>query len=97
LESTTVDPDGFHVKTGIWGMTAEHQVRYDDLQNVHLTKEEGRGRRGRKTTKYYMVCRRKDGSQAKVPLGNSLVEKALIQIFTGMAAHHIDVVNEAGE
>jgi hypothetical protein len=96
LERTTVDPQGFHVKTGIWGMTAAHQVRFDDLQTIRLTKEISRGRRGRKNTNYYMVCCRKDGTEAKVPLGNSLVEKAIDQIKIGIDAHSINVVDETG-
>ncbi|HEY1784917.1 MAG TPA: hypothetical protein VGG30_05180, partial [Pirellulales bacterium] len=57
-----IDDAGFSLRTGIWGLTAVHEVKFDDIKVVRVTAEEVTGRRGRKETKVYMICERKDGT-----------------------------------
>ncbi len=76
LDRAAVTPEAFTVRTGIWGMTAVHEVKFSDLRQVRYISEETVGRRGRKNTNYYFMCERKDGTSAKIPVGNNVVEAA---------------------
>jgi hypothetical protein len=97
LDRGTVNDTGFVLRTGILGMTAVHDVKFDDLQMVRITREESRGRRGSKRTNYYMVCERKDGSSAKVPLGNDVAEAAALRFLHVLDEREIPVINQTGE
>ncbi|MBI3861172.1 MAG: hypothetical protein HY290_04685, partial [Planctomycetia bacterium] len=76
LDRAVVDDAHFSLRTGIWGLTAVHDVKFSELSRVRLISEESRGRRGSKRTNYYLLCERKDGTSAKVPLGNKVAETA---------------------
>ncbi|MCA8998603.1 MAG: hypothetical protein KDA80_16505, partial [Planctomycetaceae bacterium] len=54
MDRATVDEKEFHLRTGIWGLTAVHDIVLDQLTSVRLTSETRRSRRGRSTS-YYMV------------------------------------------
>lgn len=97
MDKTVVTPNEITVNTGIWGMTAHHNVKYDNLQQVRITSETTRGRRGSKNTSYYLTCDCKDGSNCKLPLGNSCVEKAAVPFLTHCKAREIAVIDETGQ
>ncbi len=96
LESTKVDQDAFTVRSGIWGMTACHCVKYDDVRQVRIVAEQVRGRRGSKRTNYYLVCERKDGGTDKVGINNDVTESAAPHILQQMTDHNVPIVNETG-
>jgi hypothetical protein len=96
LDRATVDDSGLSLRTGLWGMTAVHDVKYDGLQQIRRTKEESRGRRGRNVS-YYMLCERTSGEPAKVPLGNQCSEAAAPLFLDGAQARGIPIINETGE
>jgi hypothetical protein len=96
MEKITVDHQHFTVRNGFWGMSREDVV-FDDLQMVNLTKEETRGRRGRKNVHYYLVCHRKNGTNAKIKVNNDVAEAAAEAIGTQFGEHNISVVNSTGE
>jgi hypothetical protein len=97
LDKVTVDDKHFTVRTGIWGLTNVHDVAYDNLTSVELTKEEKRGRRGRKSTSYYLLCHCKDGTSAKVPLNNQVCEAAAFDILTQIKDHNVPIGDATGE
>lgn len=94
LDKATVSEQQFTQRTGIWGMTAVHTVNVDQLSHVRLTKEERRGRRGRKNTSYFMICHLKDGSQEKVPLGNSVSQTAAGDFLQVVESRNISISDE---
>lgn len=93
LDYVTVNEQGFSRRSGIWGMTANCDVLYDDIQQARLISEESRGRRGRKVTSYYLVCTRKDGSQTKLSMGNQLVDAAAPLITQKLREHGISFID----
>jgi hypothetical protein len=72
-------------------------VKFGDLSRVRFISEETRGRRGRKNTNYYLVCERKDGSSAKVPLGNKVAETAAPRLIERVRALNIPLLDETGQ
>ena len=87
-DRVVLDDSKLSMRTGIWGLTAVHEVQYDELKLVNIISEEVRGRRGKKSTNYYLECLRNDGTTAKVPINNAVGEAA--------APHFLDRVSELG-
>lgn len=94
FENTTIRPDGFFVRSGIWGLST-YDVKYAETSNISITMEETRGRRGRKNKNFYLVCSQKAGETKKVPLGGACEEGAEL-ILLGAAASGVSVVNATG-
>jgi hypothetical protein len=92
-DRAVVGADSFSLRSGIWGLTAVHEVKFADLTSVRIVAEEVRGRRGSKRTNYYLVCERKDGTSAKVPLNNSVSEAAAPALLERLNELDIPVVN----
>lgn len=97
LDRAAVDDSGLSVRVGIWAFSPALEVKYDDLAQVRLIKEESRGRRGRKNLSYFMLCEKKNGEPAKVPLGNQVAEAAAPLFLEGVQQRGIPIVNETGE
>ena len=70
LEYATVSPEKFVLRTGFWFYPSHHEVRYAEISGIQITSEEKRGRRGRVTKSFYLVCGLKSGGQAKIPIGD---------------------------
>jgi hypothetical protein len=87
-DRAVLDDSSYSLRTGIWGMTAVHHVRFEDLARVRVAAEEKRGRRGSTRTNYYMYCERKNGTTSKVPLGN--------RVAAAGAQHFLDAVKSRG-
>ena len=96
LNKTVVSPEGITVRSGVWGMGGNHNVKFDNVQQVRHVVEETRGRRGRKNRNYYLVCDCKDGTASKLPLSNDCVEKAAIPFLTMAKEKNIPIVDEVG-
>jgi hypothetical protein len=88
LDHVEVRPDGFSRHSGIYGMTANAEVKFTDVNHMHLSTVEERGRRGRKVMRTYIMWEMKDGSTVKLPAGNDVVEAA--------AQTMVDAAGEAG-
>lgn len=84
LTKVTVNDEGFRVANGIWGATATHEIDYSSVRSVRLTAEESRGRRGRKSTSYYLIFSTSAGEQ-KVSVNNDVVEEAAVDILSRLA------------
>ena len=94
LDRVVVSDTSFSQRTGIWGLTSVHDIAYDDLKMVRLTSEETRGRRGRKKTNYYLLCERKDGTEAKVPISNKVTETAAPYFLKRIAELGVPIVDQ---
>ena len=94
FDKAVVDETGMAINVGIWGSTSVHDVRYQDLQVIRIVMEESRGRRGRIDENYYLVCTRKDGTSAKVPLGGAVAEEAALPFLEYADAAGVPIVNE---
>jgi hypothetical protein len=94
LDRATVDQNGLSLRVGLWGMSAVHDVKYDDLSQVRLVMEESRGRRGRTNINYYLMCENKDGTFSKVPLGSKVAEAAAPHFLKEVALRDIAIVDE---
>jgi hypothetical protein len=71
-----------------------HDVKYDDINNIELTSEEVRGRRGRRTTKYYIVVHRKSGGDVKIDASGGVGEEGGLAILEGAKARGVKFVGE---
>jgi hypothetical protein len=96
-DRAAVDDSGMSVRVGIWAFSAPLEVKYDDLAQVRLIKEESTGRRGRKNTSYCMLCEKTSGEPAKVPLGNQVAEAAAPVFLEAVQQRGIPIANETGE
>ena len=97
LDRAAVDDSGISVRVGLWAFSPPLEVKYDDLTQVRLIKEESRGRRGRKNVNYFMLCEKKSGEPAKVPLANKVAEAAAPLFLEGVNQRGIPITNETGE
>ena len=89
-DHVVVSKDHFFSRHGFWWSPITHEVKYDDLNRVHVTVEEKTGRRGRKSYSYFFECSFKNGKQERVPLGD-LMKEALPDIVHGFREHGIRV------
>jgi hypothetical protein len=93
LEKTTVRDDGFEVKTGVFGGTV-HNVTYADIGTMEQTSEEVRGRRGRRTTKYYLLLHMKSGGDIKLDASGGVDAEAVPLIEEKARAHGVKMLGE---
>ena len=56
LDRVVVDDAGIHSRTGIWGMTAVHDLKIADVSAVKIVSETSSTRRGGKKTNYFFLC-----------------------------------------
>jgi hypothetical protein len=97
MNKTTVTPDEITVRSGIWGMTGNHHVKYDNLNSVRLTTEVSRGRRGSRNVNHYLVCECKDGTSSKLSLSNDCTEKAAPYFLAHLQTRGIPIADESTE
>jgi hypothetical protein len=93
-DRAVVDDTGLSLRTGIWGLTSVHEVKYDDLKQVRISSEEVRGRRGSKRTNYYLLCERNDGTTAKIPVNNKVAQAATPHFLKNASDRQISIVDE---
>lgn len=98
LDYARVDAKGLEIRTGIPYVAAREQVQFDDVQQVRATERVSRGRRGRKTTKYYYEFDLKSGETVAVNIsGNVLRQQARQRIDEQLQARGIQVVHDVGQ
>lgn len=97
LDRVTVDDSGISARLGVWIFSGPLEVKYADLAQVRLIKEESTGRRGRKNVNYSMMCEKKSGEPTKVPLGNDVIETAAPTFLEAVQQRGIPIINETGE
>jgi hypothetical protein len=93
-DRAVVDDTAMSLRTGIWGLTSVHDVKYDDLKQIRIISEEVSGRRGSKRTNYYLLCERNDGTTAKVPVNNKVAQAAAPHFLQKASDRGIPIVDE---
>ncbi len=96
LDRVIVDRAGIHSRTGIWGMTAVHDLLYQDVKVVKIISESRTSRRGGKQTSSYLLCALKSGGSAKMPINNSVQQAAAPTILKHFEAAGVPIVDERG-
>lgn len=94
-DHVTVNDDQFTLHTGFWFSPTHFDVRFDDIQRIELTSETRRGRRGRKTTSYFIDCHNKSGGMDHVPIG-TLMEEAVVAVLDKAHARSIPIADLRG-
>lgn len=93
-DRAVVNDNKFSVRTGIWGLTAVHEVKLANLKQVRIISEQVRGRRGSKRTNYYLLCEGSDGATSKVPVNNAVSEAAAPHFLKRVADLGIPILDE---
>lgn len=77
-------------------MSHVHEVRFQDIEKIEITKEvSGIGRN--KTTNYFLLCYEKNGDVKKVPASSQSMQSAFPDIIRALNAAGIPVFNKTGE
>jgi hypothetical protein len=91
FDKAVVDDTHFELRTGFWFAPTRHSVNFADVTSVQGVTEEKTGRRGRKSTNYYLVFVRKSGTSEKVPLGDLMRHGPTDQIVSVLTKKGIPV------
>ena len=94
LERAVLDDNSNSVRSGIWGMTAVHQVRFQDLRQIRLVAEQVRGRRRRMRIQHYLMCERNDGTSEKIPVSNDVSKVGASEFLAKASERGVTVVQE---
>ncbi len=95
-DKVTIDKEHFTQRTGAWFMPKFQDVRFADLTSIDLISESRRTRRGRSTS-YYMLCHRKGGEDAKIPVNDLMKQGAAESILAQALNQGIQVNDLTGE
>ena len=90
---TIVSDTSFSQRAGVFGLTAVHDVSYEDLKKVRITSKVTR-RKGRKRTTFYFNCERKDGTTVVVPVNNKVSEAAAPYFLKRVSELGIPIVDK---
>ena len=92
-DRVTVSPERFTLRCGFWFAPTTRDVSFADVRSIKFDKEVRRGRRGRKSTSYDLMCQMNDGSITEVPIG-TLMDYAIDDILATAKRQRIAVINE---
>jgi hypothetical protein len=93
FESVYVDGRGCKVASGIWGMTANLDIEFDQMKSIRIAHEETGGRHSRLIEVLYFEMR--SGQVARFPLNNELKTEAGKEIVARAARRGITVAGSA--
>jgi hypothetical protein len=82
--------DAEHFETGGAWLSESHSIRYAELTQLEVASATRVTRAGRRTD-LTLVCRRRDGTVERVPVGD-LMEPALGQLLSEARRHGVEVV-----
>ena len=87
-----LDADGFEIRTGIWGLTAVHEVSFAGLTEIHVVvrKSDNSGR----GNDYFLRCAYSKSIRDEVPFNNKLVRFAAPRILNAAKEQGVRVVGE---
>jgi hypothetical protein len=94
LDRAVVDDAHFSHRSGIWGLTSVHEVKFADIKQIRYIVEESRGRRGKKVLKYYFVCDKFEGDAEKFPINNDVAEAAAPIILEKAKERNITFIDQ---
>jgi hypothetical protein len=89
-DRVVVSDRGFHVRTGIWGLTAVHSIDFSNIKQIQITSRLAVRRRGLRTD-YYLNCEKKSGGWTDVGMNNSVTRASLEAILEAADANGIPV------
>lgn len=93
-DQVVVGKERFHVRTGIWGLTAVHDVEFSQIRQIRITAETSTSRRGRRTS-YYLNCDTASGTE-KVGINNAVTEAAAPAILAEATDRGIPILDQTG-
>lgn len=85
FDRAVIDDDHFELSTGFFFSPTYFNIKWDNVASIHGSMEEKTGRRGRKSTSYYLNFNLKSGGSEKVPSGD-LMKNGPIKKLVEMAA-----------
>ncbi len=88
-ESVLVDPGGFHVRSGFWGMTARLDVAIDAVQSIAVVQEDTGGRHSRVID--VLVLTMKDGASARLAVNNDVKVEGTKEILARARTRRIPI------
>lgn len=97
VDHVTITDQRLTSQWGFWVYPTTHEIEWDDVRNVTLTKEVSRGRRGRKNVSYELNFKLKSGTAQQLSATNSLMEASAEHIVDHLHERGIDVIDRTGE
>lgn len=97
VDHVTITDERLTSQWGFWVYPTTHNIEWDEVKNVTLTKEVTRGRRGRKNVSYNLNFRFKGGGVQHLSATNSLMEASAEHIVDHLHERGIDVIDNTGE
>jgi|GEM_PF-1406428 len=97
VDYVRVSPERLETRWGFWCFPTLHNIAFDDVRGVQLTKKVSSGRRGRKNTSYNLDFQLADGRVESISATNDLVEEAVDEILQPLAERGIHLVDLTGE
>lgn len=81
FDKAVVDDEHFELRTGIMFSPTTFDIKWDNVTSINGTAEEKSGRRGRKTTSFYLNFALKSGGTEKVPVGDLMKHGAAKKVI----------------
>ena len=88
VDHVTIDDERLTSQWGFWVYPTKHEIIWDDVKSVTLTKEVTRGRRGRRNVSYNLNFNLTSGATQHLSATNALMEAS--------AEHIVDHLHERG-
>jgi hypothetical protein len=88
FDRAVIDNDHFELSTGFFFSPTYFNIKWDNVASIHGSMEEKTGRRGRKSTSFYLNFNLKSGGSEKVPSGDLMKNGPIVKL--------IDMANAKG-
>lgn len=95
-DEVRVGPDTVSVRTGLWGLTAVHRVRFANVRAVRMVSEEKRGAMALTGRHHFLLFQQRKGRDVRIPISNDLCRASAPRIVEALKAKRIPVLDEAG-
>lgn len=96
FDAAVVAEDQFELKTGVWGLTCQHEVDFHELTDACRVIERKTDSKGRSQSSIYLLCRYRDGGTKKIPLGSEVAKAAAPLLMQRMESFGIAVQDQVG-
>ena len=97
IRDRTIDDERLTSQWGFWVYPTKHEVQWNDVKRVTLTKEVKRGRRGRKRISYNLNFSLNSGGTQHLSATNSLMEASAEHIVDHLHERGIEVIDQTGD
>ena len=97
IDHVTIDDERLTSQWGFWVYPTKHEVQWNDVKRVTLTKEVKRGRRGRKRISYNLNFSLNSGGTQHLSATNSLMEASAEHIVDHLHERGIEVIDQTGD